>query len=141
MPFCTSMAQAHGVNHAAELNDGSIAGALDHPAIVNGDYGVDQIAPKRPQPRQYAILVRAGKSAVADHIRHQNRRELPGLDHGFAPSPARLAHRRVQVKTGFTQSLSHRWSVGDVRSCARHFRYHRLTGHDVEKAESARMTP
>jgi hypothetical protein len=30
---------AHGVNHAAELNDGSIAGALDHPAIVNGDYG------------------------------------------------------------------------------------------------------
>ena len=77
---------AHGVDHAAELNDCSIAGALDHPPIVNGDYRVDQIAPKRPQPRQYAILVRAGKSAVPDHIRHQNRREFPGLGHSLAPS-------------------------------------------------------
>ena len=48
---------AYRVDHAAELNDGSIAGALDYAPIVNGDYRVDQIAPKRPQPRQYAILV------------------------------------------------------------------------------------
>jgi hypothetical protein len=61
---------AHRVDNAAEFNDGSIAGALDHPPIVDGDYRVDQIAPKCPQPRQYAILVRAGKSAIPDHIRH-----------------------------------------------------------------------
>ena len=77
---------AHSVDHAAEFNDSSIAGALDHTAIVDGDYRVNQIATKRPQPRQYAILVRAGKSAVPDHIRHQNCREFPGLGHGFAPS-------------------------------------------------------
>src|ERR1700758_4990405 len=71
---------------ATKFDNGSIAGALDYADIVNGDYWVDQIAPKRPQPRQYAILVRAGKSAVPDHIRHQDRREFPGLDHGLAPS-------------------------------------------------------
>ena len=51
---------AHGVDHAAKLNNGSIAGALDHPPIVDGDYRVDQIATKRSQPRQYAILVGSG---------------------------------------------------------------------------------
>jgi hypothetical protein len=78
---------AHRVDHAAKFDDGPIASALDDPPVVNGDYGVDQITPKRPQPRQDAILVRARKSAVADHIRHQDRRELSILDHGFAPSP------------------------------------------------------
>ena len=77
---------AHRVDDAAELNDGAIAGALDHAAIVDGDYRVDQIAAKRSQPRKDAILVRAGKSAVADHIRNWNRCEFPGRDHGFAPS-------------------------------------------------------
>ena len=77
---------AHRVDYAAELNYGSIAGALDHAAIVDCDYRVNQIAAKRSQPRKDAILVRAGKSAVPDHIRHQNCREFPGLDHGFAPS-------------------------------------------------------
>ena len=32
---------AHRVDNAAELNNGSIAGALDYPPIVNGDYRVD----------------------------------------------------------------------------------------------------
>jgi hypothetical protein len=59
---------AHCVDNAAEFNDGSIACALDYPPVVNGDYRVNQIAPKCPQPRQYSILVRAGKSAVPDHI-------------------------------------------------------------------------
>ena len=30
---------------------------------MNGNYWIDQIAPKRPQPRQYAILVRAAEEA------------------------------------------------------------------------------
>ena len=48
--------------------------------------GIDQIAAQRPQPRQRAILVRAGEPAVADDIRDQDRREFPGLAHG-APLP------------------------------------------------------
>ena len=35
---------AHRVDHAAELDDAPVAGALDDPAVVDGDCGVDQIA-------------------------------------------------------------------------------------------------
>ncbi len=77
---------AHSVDYAAELNDGTIAGALDHAAIVDGGYRVNQIAAKRSQPCEYPILVGASKPAVSDHIRHQYGREFPGLGHGFAPS-------------------------------------------------------
>jgi hypothetical protein len=59
MPFCTSMAQAHGVNHAAELNDGSIAGALHYAPVVYSNCRIDQIASQCPQPRQRAIFVGA----------------------------------------------------------------------------------
>ena len=88
---------AHGVDHAAELNEASVAGALDDAPVVHGDGRVDQIAPKRPQPRQCAILVGAGKPAVSDHIGRQNRRELPGLGHDCLPPQARLAQRPVQI--------------------------------------------
>ena len=85
---------AHGVDHAAELNDGSIAGALDHAPIVDGDYRVDQIAAERSQPRQCPILVGASEPAVSDHVRHQNRCELPGLGHGTPPRVGILAQSR-----------------------------------------------
>ena len=49
------------------------------------DRGIDQIATQRAQPRQRAILVRAGKSAVADDIGRQDSGKLPGLGHW--PSP------------------------------------------------------
>jgi hypothetical protein len=35
---------AHRVNYAAELDNAAIAGALDDPAVVDGDCGIDQIA-------------------------------------------------------------------------------------------------
>ena len=73
---------AHGVDHAAELDEGSVAGALDYAPVVHGDGRVDQIAAQRPQPRQGAVLVRAGEPAVSDHVGRQNRREFPCLGHG-----------------------------------------------------------
>ena len=72
---------AHGVDHAAELDEDAVAGALDHAPVMHGDGRIDQIAAQRPQPRQGAILVRAGEPAVSDHIGRQYRRELPGLGH------------------------------------------------------------
>jgi hypothetical protein len=39
---------AHGVDHAPELDDRAIAGALDDTAAVHGDRGVDEIASQRP---------------------------------------------------------------------------------------------
>ena len=72
---------AHGVDDAAELDDRAVAGALDDAAVVHGNDRVDQVAAKRPEPRQRAVLVGAGEPAIAGDIGHQNRRELPGLAH------------------------------------------------------------
>jgi hypothetical protein len=76
---------AHRVDDVAKLDDAAIAGALDDAAMMHGDCGIDQIAAQRTQPRQRSIFVGAGESAIADHIRDQDRRNFPGLAHG-APS-------------------------------------------------------
>jgi hypothetical protein len=68
-PSVTSIA-AHRIDHAAELDDCAVAGALDDPAVVGGDGGVDEIAAQPPQPRQRAILVRSRKTAVSDDVGH-----------------------------------------------------------------------
>jgi hypothetical protein len=76
--------------------------------VMRVDGRIDQIAAEPPEPRQGAILVRSREPAVADHVRDQNRSNLPGFGHG-APSrviqnstrkdldraPGRLASRRV----------------------------------------------
>jgi len=48
---------------------------------MRGNGRINQIAPQPPESRQGAILVGAGKLAVADHIGGENRGELPGLGH------------------------------------------------------------
>jgi hypothetical protein len=78
---------AHRVHHAAELNNGSIAGSLDDATVVYGDYRINQIAAQRSQPRQRAVLVRASKLGVADHVGDQDRSDLPGFAHSEPPPP------------------------------------------------------
>jgi hypothetical protein len=39
---------AHGIDDTAELDDASVAGALDDAPVMGGDGRVDQIAPKPP---------------------------------------------------------------------------------------------
>ena len=43
---------AHGVDHAAELDDGAVAGALDDAPMMDRDRRIDQVAAQCPQPRQ-----------------------------------------------------------------------------------------
>ena len=83
---------AHGVDDAAEFDDRAVAGALDDPPVVHAYGRIDQIAAKRPQPRQDAILVRAGQPGVANHVRAQNRREFACFRHG-----ASAARRVAQI--------------------------------------------
>ena len=61
---------AHGVDHAAELDDAAIAGALDDAAVMHGDGRIDQIAAERPQPRQNPVLVGSGEPRIADDVGH-----------------------------------------------------------------------
>jgi hypothetical protein len=44
----------HGVDHASELDERAVAGAL-HDTAVMGDGGVDQVAPRSPLSRDSAI--------------------------------------------------------------------------------------
>src|SRR5271167_1165142 len=59
---------AHRVDHAVELDDRAVAGALDDAAVMGGDGRVDQIAAQPPEARKGSILVRAGEQAVSDDI-------------------------------------------------------------------------
>src|SRR5271166_311046 len=73
---------AHGVDYAAELEKNAVSGLLDDAPAMRVDGGIDQIAAQTTQPRERAILVRAGEPAVADNICDQNRRDFPGSRHG-----------------------------------------------------------
>ena len=59
---------AHRVDHAAEFDEAAVAGALDDPAVMHADGGINQIATQPPEPRQRAVLVRARETAIADDI-------------------------------------------------------------------------
>ena len=72
----------HGDNHAAKLDEAAVAGPLDDAPVMRVDGGIDEIAPKPPQPREGANLVRTGQLAVADDVRDQNSRDLTGSRHG-----------------------------------------------------------
>ena len=85
---------AHGVDHAVELDQRAVAGALDDAAMMKGDGRVDQVAAQRPQPRERALLVRAREPAVADNVGGQDRRKFPGFAHRVASRLDRDYHER-----------------------------------------------
>jgi hypothetical protein len=72
---------AHGVDHAAELDQSAVAGPLDGAPVMRGDSGVDEIAAKPAQARERALFVSTGKPAVAYDVRDQDSRDLPGSRH------------------------------------------------------------
>src|ERR1019366_147626 len=72
---------AYSLDYTAELDEDAIASALDHAPVMHGDGRINQIAPQRAEPRQCAILVDTGKSAVTDHVGGENGGELSGLGH------------------------------------------------------------
>ncbi len=82
---------AYGVDDAAEFDKCAVAGAFHHPAVVHGDCRIEEIAAQRPQARQRAIFVAAGQPAEANHVRRENRRELPVLGHeSLSPTGKRV---------------------------------------------------
>ena len=107
---------AHGVDHAAKLDDRTVAGEFDDAAPMQRDGRIDEIAAQSAQPRERALLIGAGEPAIADDIRNQDRRELSGVAQ-FAP----LRRRRLaQIADGvpFDARLRHS-SANNVR-----YRFH-----------------
>jgi hypothetical protein len=73
---------AHRVDHAAELDDEPVAGALDDAAVMHGDRRVGEVAAQKAQTRKYALLVGAGETAEADDIGGEDGGDFSGLVHG-----------------------------------------------------------
>ena len=46
---------AHGVNHAAKLDEAAVASPLDDASVMQGDGRVEQVAAQRPEARERAI--------------------------------------------------------------------------------------
>ena len=82
---------AHRIDHAAELNNCAVAGALDDSPVMHRDGGIYEVAAERSQPCQNPVLVGPREPRVADDVGHQDRRELPGLAHEDTSLPPRLA--------------------------------------------------
>jgi len=59
---------AHRVDDAGELQQQSIAGSLDDPAVVLSDLGVDQLAPVRFQGREGGAVIPAHEKGISDHV-------------------------------------------------------------------------
>ena len=81
-PLCISMAQRTASTTLRNSTRLPSPVRLKMAPIVHSDGRVDQIAAQRPEPCQREILIRAGKTAVSDNIRDQDRRDLPGSRHG-----------------------------------------------------------
>ena len=69
------------VDHAAEFDQCSVAGALDDATVMHGDRRVDEIASQRPKTRERPLLVRARQTAVAHDVGCQDRGKFPALGH------------------------------------------------------------
>ena len=54
----------------------AVSGPLDDATVMEGSGRIDQVAPKRAQPRKRPLLVGTGEPAVADYVSRKDRREL-----------------------------------------------------------------
>src|ERR1700675_5026643 len=80
-----------------------IPSPVRHAPVMHGNGRINQIAPESPEPRQCAILVHAGKPAVADNIRRKNSREFPGLGHDVPPATTPDYHKDT-FRTGLNRA-------------------------------------
>jgi hypothetical protein len=74
---------AHRVDHASELDQRSVASALEYAPVVHGGGRIDEVAAQGAQSRERAILVRAGELGKADDVGSKDRREFTGFGHGL----------------------------------------------------------
>src|SRR5271165_962213 len=71
----------HRVDHAAEFDQRTIAGALYDATVMYGDRRVDEIAAERPEAGKRAVFVGAGHPAESDHVGSEDRGELSFFGH------------------------------------------------------------
>src|SRR5271163_2201085 len=70
---------SHRLDHAAELDESPIAGALEHAPVLGRDRGVDQFRSQCPQSRERSILVHAGHATETDDVGSEDSGDLAGF--------------------------------------------------------------
>ena len=74
----------HGIDHARKLDEHSVAGVLDDPAMVFGYLGIDKRAAMRFEAFVRAFFVRPHQTRIARHIGGEDRGEAADRGH-FSP--------------------------------------------------------
>ena len=102
---------AHPVDHAAELDDRAVSGALDDAAVMGRYCRVDQVAAQAAKTRKRPVFVGPGEPRIADDVRDHNRRELSRLAHCAASgnllaacSAACRCWRLAEIAAGATEA-------------------------------------
>jgi hypothetical protein len=72
---------AHGINHAAELDESSVARSFEHTPVMYGDCRIDEIAAQSSQPRQGTILINARQPAESGNVGGEDCRKFAFFDH------------------------------------------------------------
>jgi hypothetical protein len=88
----------HRVDHAAELGEDPVAGALDHAPAMHLDRRIDEVAAQRAQPRQNAVFVGPGQPAEANHIGGEDRRKFARFAQRSSLTLRSAMRRRAQFR-------------------------------------------
>src|ERR1700691_4756328 len=86
----------HGIDHAAELDNGAVADQFYDAPVMGGNGGVEDNLAMPFQGAERAGLVCAHEAGIADHVGSENRRELTVdafLGHVFPTIPPRINER------------------------------------------------
>ena len=100
---------------------------------MEGDGRIEQVAAQRPHPRQNAILARAGKPRVADHIRDQDRGQFPG-----SPTALRRRDRVSRFGSSGKASGGHR---KDARGMSMHWAWSRRSRSRLGRGQAWKQGP
>jgi hypothetical protein len=95
------------VDGARELDQRAVPDQLDHAAAVLGDEGLDEFLAQSLQARDRAGFIGSHEPAIANHVRGQNRHELPFHTLGHEPASTHA------TTIGSSDSLS--WSSRGCR--------------------------
>ena len=89
---------AHRVDDAGELGKEAVAGRLDDPTPMLGDFGIAEFTANRTQCRERALFVLAHQPRVAGDIDRQNGRQS-SLDPSFAHCVSPVASRNPSQRS------------------------------------------
>jgi hypothetical protein len=84
---------AHRIDDAGKFHQQAVAGGLDKPPMVLGDFRIEELAAQRFEAFERAFLIRPHQPRVARHIGREDRSEAAGLAHVASPAAKRRPAR------------------------------------------------